>query len=131
MTPQQRRAELSERIDTLEREVAQLELAAESSGPMSNDENNVLKLNYHFSRESETGVRTLPATVFTEVLPGDVLIVSEGQQDRIGAVRDTGERPQIGGEKDASAQEAQRRIEDAAIDPSRIFLRRASDVGTR
>jgi len=132
MVPQQRRAELSERIDTLEREVAQLELVSGMPTSMGEDQDNVLKLTYHISRESETGVRTLPATVFTEVLPGDVLIVSDGQQDRIGAVRNNmGERPAIGSEKDANLQEAQRRIEDAAIDPSRLFLRRASDVGAR
>lgn len=126
-TPQQRRAELSERIDTLEREVAQLELASENSGA-GEDDNNILKLTYHISRESKDGVKTFPATVFTEILPGDVLIVSDRQQDRIGAVRhNDGERPSLGGEKDANAEDAQRRIEDAATYPSQLYLRRASD----
>jgi len=133
MLPQQRRAVLSERIDVLEREIAQLELVSGMPTMMGDDRDNVLKLTYHISRESDAGVRTLPATVFTEVLPGDVLIVSNGQQDRIGAVQDslrddTGKRPSFGGDKDASASEAQRRVEDAAIDPTRVFLRRAYDV---
>lgn len=127
MVPQQRRAVLSERIDTLEREVAQLELASGVSAAEGEDQGDVLKLSYHIARESASGVRTIPATVFTEILPGDVLIVSEGQ-DKIGAVStDDGARPPAinGGAKDASADEAQRMIEDAAIDPS-LFFRRAS-----
>ncbi len=138
MLPQQRRANLSERIDGLEREIAQLELVSGMPSMIGDDRDNVLKLTYHISRESEGGVRTLPATVFTEILPGDVLIVSNGgQQDRIGAVRDTfrnedaGERPSFGGDKDASALEAQHRIEDAAVGPSQIYFRRTSDVSQR
>jgi len=136
MLPQQRRADLSERIDVLEREIAQLELVSGMPTMMGDDRDNVLKLTYHISRESDAGVRTLPATVFTEILPGDVLIVSNGQQDRIGAVQDTlrndaGERPSFGGDKDASAIEVQRRVEDAAVVPSQIYLRRTSDIGRR
>lgn len=127
MVPQQRRATLSERIETLEREVAQLELVSGISTSASDDQNNILKLTYHISRESENGVQTLPATVFTEILAGDVLIVSEGQ-DKSGAVSNTIERPLLdGNEKDASAQEAQRRIEDAAIDPTQIYRRTSND----
>lgn len=131
MVPQERRAELSERIDTLEREVAQLELVSGIATSASDDQDNVLKLNYYISRESEVGVRTFPATVFTEILPGDVLIVSEGQ-DRIGAVRDNGERPPLGSDaaKDANAERTQRVIEDAAINPS-MLLRRTSETGRR
>lgn len=125
--PQQRRAELGERIEALEREVAQLELVVGLSSGVGEDQENVLRLGYHISRESASGVRTFPATVFTEVLPGDVLIVSEGQ-DRLGAeATDAMERPSLGQEKDASAEEAQRRIEDAAVAPGRHFLRHTSE----
>jgi len=81
MVPQQRRAALNERIDALEREVAQLELASGMSlgGSSAANDQDVLKLQYHIARENSSGVRTIPATVFTEILPGDVLIVSEGQ----------------------------------------------------
>lgn len=75
MLPQQRRLSLNERIDELEREVAQLELASATS----EDANDVLKLGYHITRETENGVQTTVANVFTEILPGDVLIVSDGR----------------------------------------------------
>lgn len=132
MLPQQRRATLSERIDTLEREVAQLELAS-SGSRLGDDQEDVLKLKYHIARESSTGVQTIPATVFTEIMPGDVVIVSEGQ-DASGAVVDT-EGSAVKGGKDANAAEAaQRMIEDAAIDPPAIFRRTSSsstDLGSR
>ncbi len=132
--PQQRRADLNERIDGLEREVAQLELATgieTSTGDDGNAQEDVLRLSYHVARESETGVRTFPATVFTEIMPGDVLIVSDGQ-DRIGAVRDIERNsPAGGGIKDASAEDAQRMIEDAAVDAFSAHIRRTSDAGGR
>jgi hypothetical protein len=132
MLPQQRRATLSERIDTLEREVAQLELAS-SGSRLGDDQEDVLKLKYHIARESSTGVQTIPATVFTEIMPGDVVIVSEGQ-DASGAVVDA-EGSAVKGGKDANAAEAaQRMIEDAAIDPPAIFRRTSSsstDLGSR
>ena len=132
MVPQQRRAALSERIDTLEREVAQLEL---TSGIQANfadgsQDEDVLKLRYHIARETEKGVRTFPASVFTEVLPGDVLIVSEGQQDRTGAVRGpAGRQPGVNDAKDNGADEAQRRIEDAAANSPTPIFRRTSEAG--
>lgn len=131
IVPQQRRAELSERIDTLEREVAQLELVSGVTDSAQDDQNNVLKLTYHISRESAAGVQTIPATVFTEILPGDVLIVSDGS-NRVDSVSNTlDSQPHLplrdGSEKDANAGDAQRLIEDAAIDPSQM-LRRASDM---
>lgn len=132
MLPQQRRAALSERIDSLEREVAQLELAS-SGSRLGDDQEDVLKLKYHIARESSAGVQTISATVFTEIMPGDVVIVSEGH-DASGAVVDT-ERSAVKGGKDANAAEAaQRIIEDAAIDPPAIFRRTSSsstDLGSR
>lgn len=125
MVPQQRRAALSERIDTLEREVAQLELA---TGARVDDSNDVLKLRYNIARESRSGLQTIPATVFTEIMPGDVLIVSEGQSPAAEIVdRSTG--PALKGDKDANAAEAaQRMIEDAAIEPPAFFRRTSSTV---
>ena len=132
LVPQQRRAALSERIDSLEREVAQLELTSGIQGSMASaiEDEDVLKLHYHIARETEKGVRTFPANVFTEVLPGDVLIVSEGQQERTGAVRGPVDaRP---GAQEAKAgggaEEAQRVIENAASAFASIF-RRTSDTG--
>ena len=73
MIPQQRRVTLNERIDELEREVAQLEHVSVTR----DDPQNVLNLAYHITRESGLGVETIAASIFTEILPGDVLIVSE------------------------------------------------------
>lgn len=130
--PQQRRAELGERIDALEREVAQLELVSRiPSHAAGDDPENVLRLSYHISREGASGVRTFPATVFTEILPGDVLIVSENLDGFDAEASDAMERPSLGEEKDASAEEAQRRIEDAAIDPGRHVLHRTSEGSYR
>lgn len=125
MVPQQRRATLSERIDTLEREVAQLELA--TGIRVNSDEQDVLKLQYHIARESRAGLQTIPATVFTEVMPGDVVIVSEGQETS-GAVVNNGQAPVNGGKDANAAEKAQRMIEDAAIDPPAIFRRTSSST---
>ena len=131
MVPQQRRAALSERIDALEREVAQLELTSGMQASfVDGSQEDVLKLRYHIARETEKGVHTFPATVFTEVLPGDVLIVSEGQQDRIGAVSGpTDRRPGVNDAKDNGADEAQRMIEDAAANTPAPIFRRTSEAG--
>lgn len=121
MLPQQRRADLNERIDTLEREVAQLELAAGISANEEESHGDVLKLTYHIARESASGVQTVPATVFTEILPGDVLIVGNGQE---GVAAATGGETRTSGAKEASAVDhAQRLIEQAAITaPSSGYL---------
>jgi protein involved in polysaccharide export with SLBB domain len=132
MVPQQRRAVLSERIDSLERDVAQLELA--SGTHLDGQQDDVLKLQYHIARESSAGLQTIPATVFTEIMPGDVVIVSEGQTTP-GAVADSSTRSSVKSGKDANAAEAtQRMIEDAAIEPSAIIRRTSSstrDLGNR
>lgn len=112
--PQQRRADLNERIDSLEREVAQLELASGVSASETDDQDDVLKLSYHIARESSTGVRTIPATVFTEIMPGDVLIVGKGLEGT-----GTSENPLgRGGVKEADADTAQRLIERTATTAS-------------
>ncbi len=75
MLPQQRRLSLNERIDELEREVAHLEL----SSATREDSNDALTMVYHITRESDGGVQTIAANIFTEVFPGDVLIVADGR----------------------------------------------------
>lgn len=127
MVPQQRRADLNERIDTLEREVAQLELASGITAGGDDDEGDVLKLSYHIARESGSGVQTIPATVFTDVMPGDVLIVGKGQ-DGTGT-----SQPRVNSAKEASAADrAQSRIEQTAISaPSVWATRRATEMGAR
>lgn len=73
MLPQQRRLTLNERIDELAREVAQLELASMTR----EEDNDALQMSYNISRETEDGVQSIAANIFSEILPGDVLIVSD------------------------------------------------------
>ena len=42
-------------------------------------------LTYHIARKSSEGVRTMVADLFTEILPGDVVIVSSKQRARSAA----------------------------------------------
>jgi hypothetical protein len=131
MVPQQRRATLSERIDTLEREIAQLELA---TGGRTEPSQDVLKLQYNIARESRSGLETIPATVFTEVLPGDVVIISEGQSATGEFAESSGSTLKsdstFKGDKDASnaAEAAQRMIENAAIEAPAIVRRTSSTM---
>lgn len=75
MLPQERRISLNERIDELEREVAQLELSSNAR----EESNDALTMVYHITRESADGVQTIAANIFTEVFPGDVLMVADGR----------------------------------------------------
>lgn len=127
LLPQQRRAALSERIDVLERRATQLRAATgvrAPNGEQTQAQSDVLKLKYNIARESASGVQMIAATVFTEIMPGDVVIVSEGQDPSVAAV----EQPApLGTSRQASAAEtAQRMIEDAAVEPPRTLFRRTS-----
>ena len=125
LLPKQRRAALSERIDVLERRVSQLRLATGVREPGGeHGQSDVLKLKYNIARESDSGVQMIAATVFTEIMPGDVVIVSEGQDASIASIE---EPAPMGSSRQASAAEtAQRMIEDAAVEPSRALFRRTS-----
>lgn len=78
----EREAFLNERIESLEREIAELELTLggpsglveASSGSVSPE------LTYHIARRNGPGVQTLVANLFTEIYPGDVVIVSRKQR---------------------------------------------------
>lgn len=72
---QTRRAALNDRIETLERDVAQLE-ASLGSNPRS-----PLNLRYHITREGKDEMSTVTAAVDTEVMPGDVVIISSGASE--------------------------------------------------
>lgn len=87
MLPQERRLTLNERIDELEREVAQLEYTSYRDDP-----SNVTNFSYHITRETDEGVQSIAATVFTEIFPGDVVIVSD-PQSVFGATTLSGELP--------------------------------------
>lgn len=124
LVPQQRRAALGERIEALEREVAQLRLATGTGSRRSASQGDVMKLEYNIARESEAGVQMIPATVFTKIMPGDVVIVAEGRDEHVASVDDLGT---TGTTRAASAAaSAQRIIEDAAVQPTPNVLRRTS-----
>jgi exopolysaccharide production protein ExoF len=101
----ERRATLNDRIEALQREVAQIEVnllpvnvgAGERRPAPSN-------LVYHIARETENGVVTDPATVFSEVLPGDVVVVSMAEQ----------QAPSSMGVTSATVDELQRAIETSS-----------------
>ena len=113
--PQQRRALLNEQIDALEREVSP------HLDPASAGRQDALKLNYFIAREGTAGVRTIIATVFTEVLPGDVLIIS-GESDHVRGVVAGGEAA-ANDNSITAAEAAQRMIEAAAVDAPAIAPR--------
>lgn len=104
--PQRRRTALNERIETLEREAAQLEITL--SEPGQSAASDMLKLEYHIARDGDGGVQTTAATLFTEVRPGDVIIVSGADEPRGMSVTTA----QLGGDPVASTQQL---IEASAI----------------
>jgi polysaccharide export outer membrane protein len=77
----ERKSTLNERIETLQREVAQLEVNLVPARIGSEGQKIPLNLIYHIARETEKGITTLDATVFSEVLPGDVIVVSAVEPD--------------------------------------------------
>ncbi len=77
----ERKATLNDRIETLQREVAQLEVNLAPARINSVGQRIPLNLIYHIARETDKGINTLDATVFSEVLPGDVIVVSAVDPD--------------------------------------------------
>ena len=74
----EREALLNDRIEVLEREIAELELTL--GGPTGLMEAGMGSLSpaltYHIARRTSSGVQTLVANLFTDIFPGDVVIVS-------------------------------------------------------
>ena len=113
--PQQRRASLNEQIDALEREVSpQLD-----PGPQG-----APRLNYSIAREGSAGLQMMTATAFTEILPGDVLIVSNDSGRERGIVQ--AEEAAANDNSIAAANAAQRMIEAGAVDAPAIAPRSAT-----
>lgn len=87
---QERRAFLNDRIEILERELAQLELTLQDARPLqrASSQDAPPSLSYYIARKAVTavqtvstgqdmsGLQTMAAHLFTEILPGDVVIVS-------------------------------------------------------
>ena len=105
---------LNERIETLENEVSQLEITLGESGMLVDASNGMPPaLTYHIARKSGAGVQTMAANLFTEILPGDVVIVSSRQRSGIGLPS--------GGVTRASAPEPleeTQRIMESAVTPT-------------
>lgn len=74
----QQRVALNDRIEILQREVAQLELGLLQSSPNSQTGNGANKLSYNIARQTPSGIVTFAANVFSEIQPGDVIVVSAG-----------------------------------------------------
>jgi polysaccharide export outer membrane protein len=82
----QHRVALNDRIETLQREVAQLEVSLLPSGftsASSSAGSTSQNLVYYIARETDSGIATFNATVFSEIIPGDVIVVSTGAQDEV------------------------------------------------
>lgn len=72
--PRQQSAQLNERIEALERDVAQFEIMlTDANGLEAGSE---LDLRYRIARKVGGSVETIEATVFTDVLPGDIVMVA-------------------------------------------------------
>ena len=120
LVPKQRHAALGERIEELEREVAQLRVATGGQG----GDRDVMRLKYDIARETENGVQMIPATVFTNIMPGDVVIVADRHEENVAAV-DSHPAP-AASRRASSAEAAQRLIEDAAVEATPSVFRRTS-----
>ena len=113
MIPQERKAVLNERIELLEREVAEIQVAvggpdAVTSGPKG--------LSFAIARRTERGTSTATADLFTEISPGDVIIVSDAAIASLDKTE--GEAAQSAGEADGAAavlKRTQRYIESSRI----------------
>ena len=108
----QRRAALNTRIESLEREVAQLEVSLMPARPTNAAGTPVERLHYNIVRETKSGMVTLDATVFTDIRPGDVVIVSR-RANEPGKKNTT--TAKLGSKSEAvAAERLQRAIESSA-----------------
>lgn len=72
-----RDAVLNDRIETLENEVSQLELTLGEANPLQEASlRGRSAITYHIARKSPAGLQTFVANLFSEIVPGDVVIVS-------------------------------------------------------
>jgi exopolysaccharide production protein ExoF len=79
----ERDAFLNDRIEGLEREIAELELTLGGPGVIEASSGALApSLTYHIARKTSAGVQTIVANLFTEILPGDVVIVSSKNRPR-------------------------------------------------
>lgn len=125
-----RRALLSAQIETIETQVAQHRLVlGDDADTGRNGIPTRKRLSYYIARKSERGVETIVASLFTELVPGDVVIISNSPTRRAPlAVSSTqaptqhaGRGPQL----DVHEQQMQQIMEGS------ISVRTAREVGPR
>ena len=123
-----RRALLSERIETIETQVAQHRLVlGDDADTGRNGIPTRKRLSYYIARKSERGVETIVANLFTELVPGDVVIISNSPTRRApltvsstqGSTRHAGRDRQL----DVHEQQMQQIMEGS------ISVRTAREVG--
>lgn len=76
---QERRNAINERIENLEREVAQLEISLGNTG-VTGTSTNTSELTFQIARPRDGQMETFVADLFTPMFPGDVLVVSDSQR---------------------------------------------------
>ena len=112
---QERRTVLNDRIEGLEREVAQLELTLRNAeeGGISITES-PQDLTYNIARSSSSGLQTISANLFTEILAGDVVIVSRQPREE---ARTTASATEDGAKTVATAIEQAQQIIELSATP--------------
>lgn len=111
---QERRATLNERIEALEREIAQHELTLAAAAG-NRESVGAPAVEFNIARKTQTGVSTMAATLFTEIQPGDVVIVSSSGERNAPAVASL---PAGGDGTTAALQRAQRVIDASTVSSS-------------
>lgn len=91
---QQRLAEINDRMEALEREIAQHDttLSSLGGGGAPSEGNATTVMEYNIARSNKGVVETVPAHVFTQIQPGDVIIVSPRPADTARTARLDGNR---------------------------------------
>ncbi len=125
-----RRALLSERIETIETEVAQHRIVlGDDADTGQGGLNGQRRLSYYIARRTERGVETIVASLFTELVPGDVVIISNSPETRDPMVVSNTESPSrhagAGRRLDVHEQQMQQIMQGS------ISVRTARDTGPR
>jgi protein involved in polysaccharide export with SLBB domain len=128
---QERQAVLNDRIEELEGNIAQLELtladAAAQSGPPA-----PTALTYNIARKGVSGMDTVAATIFTEIMPGDVIIISDESASHRGVASNALPLgPQSADAGSADALSRTRSILEAAATTPPIASETRSSYGSR
>lgn len=120
MLRQERRAVLNDRIEILEREIAQheLTLAASTNGrERETGTSTGPSVEFNIARKANSGLATISANLFTEILPGDVIIVSSSSERAARAALSASATTVPGGESGGSVSlaRAQRSMDASSV----------------